>query len=250
MLVVFTYDFPHKKSHDGLLKLIYSGFRPDLVIGAPFRELRHNSAPILGVSPRGLNFPHPAEICDYFGITYEAIPHDSNQLFTRLHELQPNLGVILGARILKESIITVFQKGIINVHPGCLPHNRGLDNLKWAIIDQLPQAVSTHLINSKIDLGELIEISMVPVYEDDSFIEIFIRIQNYELESLISTVRKLESNAIESYTLSTGKYNKTMDHDSERVVLDKFDEYKRNYELITKKHTLNHPSLPWVTFES
>ena len=250
MLVVFTYDFPHKKSHDGLLKLVYSGFRPDLVIGAPFRDLGLKSSPLLRISPQGLRFPDPEELCRHFGIPYEVIPHDSIQLDTRFGDLKPELGVILGARILKEPIISKFQGGIINMHPGCLPHNRGLDNLKWAVFDQLPQAVSTHLINSRIDLGELIEISIVPVYEDDSFLDIFLRTQNYELESLISAMHKLRNKEFKTYSLRTGKYNKVMNHENESIVLENFNSYKNQYIAIRETHVENNPKLPWINLES
>jgi len=250
MLVVFTYDFPHKKSHDGLLKLIYSGCRPDLVIGAPFRDLGFKSSPLLRVSPRGLRYPATAELCKYFGIAYEVTPHDSIQLSKQMSDLKPDLGVILGARILKVNIISNFQKGIINMHPGCLPDNRGLDNLKWAIFDELPQAVSTHLIDSKIDLGELIEICTVPVFEDDSFIDIFVRIQNYELESLISVLNKLKNGEFKTYSLHRGKYNKTMDPETEYAVKKNFDLCKSQYQSIRKTYVETKPELPWVNYEN
>ncbi len=250
MLVVFTYDFPHKKSHDGLLKLIYSGFRPDLVIGAPFRDLGFKSSPLLRVSPRGLRYPATAELCKYFGIAYEVTSHDSIQLNKQLSDLKPDLGVILGARILKDNIISNFQKGIINMHPGCLPDNRGLDNLKWAIFDELPQAVSTHLIDSKIDLGELMEICTVPVFEDDNFIDVFVRTQNYELESLISVLNKLKDVEFKTYSLHRGKYNKTMDPKTEDAVKKKFDLYKSQYSSIRKTYVESNPELPWVNYEN
>ncbi len=250
MLVVFTYDFPHKKSHDGILKLIYSGFTPDLVIGAPFRDLGNKSSPLLRVAPQGLRYPSSAELCKYFGIRYEVTSHDTLQLSNRLNDLNPELGIILGARILKECIISNFQIGIINMHPGCLPHNRGLDNLKWAIFDQLPQAVSTHLIDSKIDLGELMEICTVPVFEDDSFIDISMRTQNYELESLISVMHKLRNREFKTYSLRVGKYNKIMDHKNEGIVKEKFDWYKRQYSSIRETYVETNPELPWVNFEN
>jgi phosphoribosylglycinamide formyltransferase-1 len=250
MLVVFTYDFPHKKSYEGLLKLIYSGFRPDLVIGAPFRDLGFKSSPLLRVSPRGLRYSGTGELCKHFGITYEVTSHDSIQLNKRLNDLKPELGVILGARILKDYIISNFQKGIINMHPGCLPDNRGLDNLKWAIFDELPQAVSTHLIDSKIDLGELMEICTVPVFEDDSYIDVFIRTQNYELESLISVMDKLRDGEFKTYPLHGGKYNKTMNHENEGTVMEKFNWYKGQYSSIRKTYVEANPELPWVNLEN
>ena len=41
----------------------------------------------------------------------------------------------LGARILKPSAFSPFRKGVMNMHPGILPDNRGLDTIKWAILN-------------------------------------------------------------------------------------------------------------------
>ena len=41
-----------------------------------------------------------------------------------------DLGIILGSRIIK-NIINKFKIGILNMHPGILPYNRGLDTHKW-----------------------------------------------------------------------------------------------------------------------
>ena len=46
-----------------------------------------------------------------------------------------DIGIILGARILSKQIIDAFSIGIVNLHPGILPENRGLDNVKWSIIN-------------------------------------------------------------------------------------------------------------------
>lgn len=35
---------------------------------------------------------------------------------------------------------------IINAHPGYIPVVRGLDSLKWAIVEGLPIGVTTHLL--------------------------------------------------------------------------------------------------------
>jgi methionyl-tRNA formyltransferase len=67
-----------------------------------------------------------------------------------------DLGIILGARILDEDIIKTFKIGILNLHPGLLPDNRGLDTYQWAIINMIPQGVTSNLIDSKIDGGKIL----------------------------------------------------------------------------------------------
>ena len=50
-----------------------------------------------------------------------------------------DLGIIAGSRIIKKKVINEFKIGILNMHPGLLPLNRGLDTHKWAVFKNWPQ---------------------------------------------------------------------------------------------------------------
>jgi phosphoribosylglycinamide formyltransferase-1 len=248
MLIAFVYDFPHKKSYEGLLKLILNGHRPDMVFGAPYKELSHKVTPIRRIAIKGLAYEPAKFICGQFGIPYFTLPHNSADITKILEDAKPDIGVILGARILKQVLIEQFTTGILNMHPGCLPSNRGLDNIKWAIVDNLPQGVSTHLIDSQIDLGKLVEISLVPVYLDDCYLDILLRIQNVELQSLISVLEKLKSKKVKIMQLSDGKYNTVMRNETESVMENKFEKYKRDYTEILDQYQKANFTYPWSDF--
>ena len=76
-------------------------------------------------------------------------------------------------------------------HPGLIPENRGLDNLKWAILLDLPQAVTSHFIDANIDAGYLIEMWNVPVFKDDTLFDINQRLYDTQLVSLRSTLHEI-----------------------------------------------------------
>ena len=80
--------------------------------------------------------------------------HNSTETLKIIKKNKLDLGVILGARILKKEIINAFKIGIINMHPGILPENRGLDNIKWSVVKNLPIGVTSHFIDPRIDMGE------------------------------------------------------------------------------------------------
>ena len=58
----------------------------------------------------------------------------SNKLVKILKKEKFDLGIIAGSRILKKKIIEEFKIGILNMHPGLLPLNRGLDTHKVSIL--------------------------------------------------------------------------------------------------------------------
>jgi hypothetical protein len=191
-IVVFSYNFSHYKSTFGILNLIRSGLRPDLVLLADPVTL---SLPIQAVRsvPRGLLSLHPKELCDIFGLETAIVPHASEASNFLLSKIKPDIGIILGARILPKCIIDCFSFGIINMHAGKLPDNRGLDNVQWAILHDLPQEASLHFINSQIDRGSLVSSMRINVEPDDTIFDLQLKLLNAEQELLLEFIPKLLS---------------------------------------------------------
>lgn len=236
MLVVFAYSFPHKKTYEGLMALLAHGIKPDLVVAAGFKVLPIKASPTR-VGPQGLAFPTAEVVCRQFGVEYIESDHDAAELVARLELEQPSTGVILGARILKTPVIAPFRKGILNLHPGVLPHNRGLDNLKWAIINTLPQGVTSHLIDSAIDRGRLIKRRIIDVFADDTLLDINLRIQNTEIQLLTESVRAIEEGDPTRFPeLGEGEYNTSMPPDVDARMLTIFPAYRSNYAALRARY--------------
>lgn len=239
--MVFAYEFPHLKSHDGLLSMIMNGLKPDFVIAAPHENLPNDSASKFRVSLRGLDFVKVEDICRSFKIPFLVSKHNSEEVVNLLKEFKPRLGVILGARILSKSVIETFSMGIINSHPGMLPWNRGLDNIKWAVYDHLPQGITFHLIDYRVDVGKLISQVICEVYPDDSWQDIFIRLMNIQTQRLPAILNDLPRHFEKLTSLSTGKYNKQMNYQQEEEVICMFDRYKNNYQHVIEQWSSQSP---------
>lgn len=189
-IVIFSYDFPHKKSQEGLLELHLNGYRPTLVIGAPPVKLKFPTSEER-IAPRGLSYHHPEDVCRCLGINYVVMGHADEDLKTLLGILKPDLGIVLGARILKKAVIDLFKIGILNMHPGILPGNRGLDNLKWSVLNDLPIGVTAHLIDEYVDRGRFICSQNVEVYKDDTLRDVFLRQQDVERKMMLDALKLL-----------------------------------------------------------
>jgi folate-dependent phosphoribosylglycinamide formyltransferase PurN len=60
-------------------------------------------------------------------------------------------------RILKKNIIVLPKTGILNVHPGWLPHYKGAMSYFWTLKNNEPYGgVTLHWINEGIDTGDII----------------------------------------------------------------------------------------------
>ena len=224
---IFVYNWPHYKSQSGIFNLCFSGFKPNMAFCADPVELKfYRSKKRTG--PKDLYIHNTRDLCDYFNIDNIVIEHNSKDCEKIIKDMNLDVGIILGARILKEHIINAFSIGVINMHPGILPENRGLDNLKWAIIKGLKQGVTTHFIDSNIDRGRMIDQKEINIYKDDTLVDIHMRLQSKEQEMLIEALRLIQDkNFIKGLPLlSHGKnYHRAVPPDIEKDLMQHFDLY-------------------------
>jgi methionyl-tRNA formyltransferase len=59
--------------------------------------------------------------------------------------------------ILKPELLELFPRGVVNVHPGYLPYNRGRNAQIWGIVDGTPVGATLHYMDDGIDTGPIIE---------------------------------------------------------------------------------------------
>jgi phosphoribosylglycinamide formyltransferase-1 len=204
-----------------------AGKKPDIIFAADKVKLNFYQSQIR-TSPKDLYLHHPRDIAKHYNIDYKVVVHNSEQVAALVKERQLDLGIILGARILKPISFKNFKIGVLNMHPGLLPENRGLDNIKWAIVNNLAQGVTTHLIDEKIDKGLLLHKEQISIYKDDTLLDLQLRVQHLEQKLMLRSINTLEKNSnLELKKLGVGTYNKPMSPEVEETLLDLFEEYKK-----------------------
>lgn len=210
-IAIFAYNFPHKKTQDTILKLLIEGINIECVIACDPVELNLPKQ-TLRVKPRHTDLTHPETICRRFNIPYFVAPHNSQETIQILRSKNIDLGLIAGARILKKEVVESVKLGVLNLHPGILPHVRGLDTLKWAIYYNKPIGVTSHLINEKVDAGRIIETKEIPLYKDDTLIDISLRLYETEIELLPKSIKSINENEITKFEKIDTQYgyNKSM----------------------------------------
>ena len=226
---IFAYNFKHKKTYDGLIKLFLEGYKPECIFAAdPVKITFYKSK--YRDTLKDIDYMHPRDLAKRLNIPYYVVSHKSEDCKKVIKEKSLDLGIILGARIIPENIINSFKLGVLNIHPGLLPENRGLDNTKWAIINNLKQGVSTHLIDRYVDKGLLIDKREINVYPDDTLVDIFVRLQDVGLNMMIEYLNKLRDGKHINYLkLDEGTRYKSVPWEKEKNIFNKFQIYKDNY---------------------
>jgi folate-dependent phosphoribosylglycinamide formyltransferase PurN len=226
-ICVFAYNFNHFKTQNGIINMILSGFKPDLVILQDWKKLNIRKSNIR-IAPRDLYLIDPRVILDKFNINYIITDHNSQESIQQINKLNCDLGVILGSRILSHEVIQCFNMGILNLHPGILPENRGLDTIQWAVVKNIKQGVTSHIISKEIDKGFLVLSEEIKIYDDDTLVDMHIRILNLEQKMMIESLNLLlHENFKPHIELGSGCYHSTLDSCYEDSFYDIFEQYKK-----------------------
>lgn len=187
--VAFVYDFPHLKSWHGVAHLAACRAISDLLaIGAPYVPLTEGARPGR-LKARRVPSLDASTVCRSADVPYVAVPHESPECIEILSAFQADIGVILGARALPERVLASAGCPILNVHPGVLPQNRGLDAVAWAVQRGWPQGATVHRITTRLDAGPVIGMSVLDSLEPDAcLIEVAARVDALQLVLLMDTV--------------------------------------------------------------
>ena len=234
--VVFGYNFFHWKTQATLINMFLYGFKPDAVILADWEKLDIPKS-ILSTTPRTRLLHTPEALCKSLGIPLRTIcGHNSEECVNFLGKHKFEVGVVAGARILKEQVIDELKHGIINIHPGKLPECRGLDTLKWSIHDDIELEVTAHFIDKYVDCGLMINSRIVSIFTDDTLRDLGLRIQHEEQELLIDTL-----NVFRTYGIKRGAFKligegtryPSMPQEVEMELSSKLIEYRRKRAVVS-----------------
>lgn len=232
--MVFIYDFPHFKTQEILYRLISEKYKISYVIATPWKKLNFSPS-ILRDRPYYTGLNHPRLICKSHYIPYYSYDHNSNRSYRLIKKFPVDYGIIASARILDKKIITLFRKGIVNIHPGLLPEIRGLETLKWSILLNRPIGNTVHLLGNKIDAGKLVYQEKLKLFPDDTMIDISLRLFLIQPEILIKSLKKIgqmsigDISKLKNLDPTSKNYYRNMPNNLEKKVIRLYPRWLRKY---------------------
>tara|TARA_B100001113_G_C21027364_1_gene586373 strand:- start:318 stop:1040 length:723 start_codon:yes stop_codon:yes gene_type:complete len=154
----------HPYGREMLKQILSKGFIPEIIIeedseiGTEEREKflkrieGHPIAPEISTQIDGKEIPH---------VTVSI--HNSEKVMPHIEDLNLDLIVFGGTRIIRGEILDFPKDGVINSHPGLLPDCRGSASPAWSVYHDIPIGSSTHFCDNGIDTGDLLFRREVPV---------------------------------------------------------------------------------------
>ena len=93
---------------------------------------------------------------------------NSSEAIESLAGLRPDLAVSIGNRVIAEEVFSVPPMGAVNLHHGRIPAYRGGPPAFWELYDGRDElGVSVHRIDARLDHGELLAETTVPLLPTD-----------------------------------------------------------------------------------
>jgi methionyl-tRNA formyltransferase len=102
-------------------------------------------------------------------ITYVDCFH-SPAAVEKMRAAHPDLGVIFGTNIIKESVYSIPRLGSVNLHQGMAPFYRGGPPVFWELFNgEREVGLTVHFVAAKVDSGDIIFQETVPLSFDPSY---------------------------------------------------------------------------------
>jgi methionyl-tRNA formyltransferase len=175
--------------------------------------------------------PISQEEADYFNSNLSLL-HNSNILrcskqqlhssfvLQTLQKMQPKVGFVFGAPLLKEQLFSLPEYGCVNIHTGLVDHYRGVDSSLWAMYDNRPDLVGAtlHYIDRTIDAGTVIGTRGIEFDKFDDLNTVFYKSCLSGFRLLSDNIDDILTNKSNKRTLKAkGKLYQNKDKNSEIV---------------------------------
>ena len=94
-------------------------------------------------------------------------------VLARVAAFDADLGISIGAPILRPSLFRLPRRGTINLHLGKVPDYRGAPPGFWELVHNAPSIGATvHWMDEGLDTGAVISECEAPIYTEDSWIDV------------------------------------------------------------------------------
>ena len=115
-----------------------------------------------------------------------------------LRRLDPDLGVVVAyGHILRHELLTLFPRGMINVHASLLPRFRGAAPIQHAILaGESFTGVSIMRMEEGLDSGPVLAYARTPILPEETAGQLSARLADLGAQALHTALRDLEAGAL------------------------------------------------------
>jgi methionyl-tRNA formyltransferase len=111
-----------------------------------------------------------------------------------LRGLNPDVVAVCGASILRDAILSVPSKGILNLHGGLAQEYRGLFTTEWAIYNEQPEYIgaTVHFVSAGIDDGDIVYQGRPNMGLEDNPHTLYVKVVRLGVDMMEQAIRDVE----------------------------------------------------------
>ncbi|MHC5112096.1 MAG: methionyl-tRNA formyltransferase [Planctomycetota bacterium] len=142
--------------------------------------------------------PTPAELPSVAGLAgglgIPSIDSSVDEVYEAACGFRPDLILSMYYRfVLPDKILALAGQGAFNFHPSLLPRHRGCFSAPWAIIaGDEETGVTCHRVTNRIDSGDVIDVSRIPIEEHATGMSLYYRLVDSACTLFERVVRRAE----------------------------------------------------------
>jgi methionyl-tRNA formyltransferase len=116
-----------------------------------------------------------------------------------LQEKKPDLILVWSyPMILPKEVIDIPLRGCVNVHMGLLPQYRGVNGVRWALLNgEQETGVTMHYMDEGIDTGDMISRVSFPIAQEDDILSLMKKSRIAGLHLLKNTWPQIEAGTVQ-----------------------------------------------------
>jgi phosphoribosylglycinamide formyltransferase-1 len=225
---IITYATHHLKTEQIAVGLRQRGYQDLSLFALPFsqraaREIIFAHRPDMSIGG------HSRDVAFTLGADYREV--------ASADEIDPasaDIFLIAGARLLPPTFVNATLGRVLNSHPGKIPLVRGLDALKWAILEKLPVENSLHFIDVETDAGDMIAQFPTPLFMSDTLGKFAARHYEIEIDMMLDFehhIANRKRGAFKPSPSEAGEPRMRMKAQDQKRLFAEFEDYKRIFAV-------------------
>ncbi len=122
----------------------------------------------------------------------------TEEFISALRDVHPEFIIVVAyGKILPTELLSLPERGCINLHASLLPKYRGAAPIQWAIINgESVTGVTTMLMDEGLDTGDILLQRKVPIRDDDNYLSLSERLADAGAGLLVETIRGMRQGII------------------------------------------------------
>jgi len=121
-----------------------------------------------------------------------------------IQEIRPDVIVVCGTSILRDKIISIPPKGVLNLHGGLAQKYRGTCTTLWALFNGEPEYIgaTVHYVAPGIDDGDILYQGRPEISITDDPETLYVKVVKLGIEMMIRAIEDIENERVRSCVLT------------------------------------------------